>query len=87
MLWPGVRSPQDNVSSSYGMAAEARAEAATASTKVVGDQEGVVGSTQVNHRKRRHKEQAKGADEAWTKRYVARPGAPNSPGADDEPPA
>ena len=43
-----VRSPRNNVTSSHGMAAEARAGAATASTEAVGDQEGVVWSTQVN---------------------------------------
>jgi hypothetical protein len=54
-----VRSPRHNVSSSFGMAAEARAEAATASTKAVGDQEGVVGLTQVNRCKRRHEAEPK----------------------------
>ena len=58
---PTVRSLQDNVASSCGMAAPARAKAATASTRAVGDQERVVRSTQVNRRKRRHIEQAKGA--------------------------
>jgi hypothetical protein len=70
----GVRSPRDNVSSSFGMATEARAEVATASTKAVGDQERVVWSTQVNRRKRRDYKQAKGADRLGPKRYVARSG-------------
>src|SRR5262249_70583 len=51
-----------------GMATEARAEVATASIKAVGDQQRVVRSTQVNCRKRRHKEQAKGADRLGPKR-------------------
>jgi hypothetical protein len=47
----------------------------------------VVRSTQVNRRKRRHENEPKvltGSDQkgAWPG-----PGAPNSPGADDEPPA
>jgi len=41
------------------MAAAVRANAATASTKAVGDQERVVGSTQVNRRKRRHEAEPK----------------------------
>src|SRR5262249_61336019 len=69
------------------MAAEARARAATASTKAVGDQEGVVRSTQVNRRQRRHREQAQGADRLGPKGTWPGPGAPNSPGADDGPPA
>jgi hypothetical protein len=70
----GVRSPRDNGSSSFGMATEARAHVATASTTAVGDQEGVVWSTQVNCRKRRKKSQAKGAERLGPKRYVARSG-------------
>jgi len=69
------------------MAAEARAEAATASTKVVGAQECVARPTQVNRRKRRHKGQAKGADRLGPKGVWPGPGAPNSPGADVVPPA
>ena len=64
-----------------------RAEAVTASTKVVGDQEGVARSTQVNRRQRRHKEQAKGADRLGPKGGWPGPEAPNSSGAADEPPA
>src|SRR5215468_5392013 len=69
------------------MAAEARADAATASTNAVGAQERVVRSTQVNRRKRRHLEQAKGADRLGPKGKWPGPGAANSPGADVEPPA
>jgi hypothetical protein len=40
----GVPSPRDNVSSSFGRAAQARADAATASINAVGDQDRVDGS-------------------------------------------
>jgi hypothetical protein len=43
----GVPSSRDNVSSSFGGAAEARADTATTSINVVGDQDRVDGSTQV----------------------------------------
>src|SRR4051812_3702416 len=42
----GVPSSRDNVSSSGGRAAEARADAATASINAVGDQDRVHGSTE-----------------------------------------
>src|SRR3954466_4447510 len=61
------------------MAAEARAEAATASTGAVGDQGRVVGPTQVNRRKRRQQRQAKGAERLGPKWYVARSGGCNVP--------
>src|SRR5262249_53283068 len=70
-----------------GMAARARADAATASTKAVGDQQRVVWPTQVNRRKRRHIEQAKGAVRLGPKGRWPGSGAPNSPDADDAPPA
>jgi hypothetical protein len=41
----GVPSLRDNVSSSFGRAARARADAATASIEAVGDQDRVDGST------------------------------------------
>src|SRR5262245_62991160 len=69
------------------MAAWAQAFAATASIKAVGNQQGVVRSTQSNRSKRRHIEQAKGADRTGPKGTWPGPGAPNSPGADVEPPA
>jgi hypothetical protein len=46
----GVRSPRDNVASSFGKAARARADAATASLKAVRNQDAEVGSTQVKRR-------------------------------------
>ena len=45
-----VPSPRDNVTSSLGRAAEARADTATASINVVGNQDWVDGSTQVKQR-------------------------------------
>src|SRR5262245_42958231 len=69
------------------VAAQARADAATASTRAVGDQGCVVRSTQLKCRKRRHQGQAKGADRLGPKGTWPGPGAPNSPGADGGPPA
>jgi hypothetical protein len=48
---------------------------------------GVVGSTPVNRRQRRHEEQAQGAARPGPKGRWPGPGVPNSPGADDAPPA
>jgi len=84
----GVPSSRDNVSSSCGGAAEARADAATASIEAVGDQDRVDGSTEreavinavtKNERKMLIRSGQKGT---WSG-----PGAPNSPGADGAPPA
>src|SRR4051812_32700046 len=49
-----VRSSPDNVSSPFGVVVRAGADTTTASIKAVGDQDGVVRSTQVKCRKRRH---------------------------------
>ncbi len=46
----GVPSSRDNVSSSFGGAAQARADAATASIEAVGDQDRVDGSTHMKPR-------------------------------------
>ena len=81
-------SSRDNVSSSFGRAAQARANTATASIEAVGDQDRVDGSTQreavinvvtENERKMLIRSGQKGT---WSG-----PGAPNSPGADAVPPA
>jgi len=68
----GVRSPRDNVASApRGLAAEARAETATASSEVVGNQEGAVGSTQVKCRKGRDVQQAKAVPLCRTQKLLS----------------
>jgi len=60
---------------------------ATASITAVGNQDGVVWSTQVKRCKRRHKGQAQDADTLGPKGTWPGPEAPNSSGAVVEPPA
>jgi len=83
----GVRSPGDNVTSIERSAVEARANTATASITAVGGQQSGRGQPRWSADKGRKQKQAKDAVRLGPKGTWSGPGAPNSPGADDAPPA
>jgi hypothetical protein len=82
------RKPRDNVASSFGRAAQARAVTATASSQVVGNQDGVdkVNPGEVSQAPS-HKNKRKVLNRLDQQGTWPGPQAPNSCGADDEPPA
>jgi len=69
-----VRSSRQNVASSHGRAAQAQAVTATASSKVVGNQDRVVKVNPGEASSASSQRTSASCCYAWTKRYVARSG-------------